>query len=236
MAEHRAPAAEMQPDLFFWEQQGLDFPLYNDETLGLWQPLLLIASSLGVLLSLSFLPDSRIITTVALFLGTLAPYLIVARGDIGTIIKKPRLGDIPLVIAMLVLTIAYSFGMALLLMKLGIEIQPNAVVDETRDATFFAFMLFQLFGEEMIKLNLFLGALVLVFRRTGDRKKSIVVAIVITLFIFGIAHLRAYNGSLAQVLLIQGVGSIFDLFLYLRTKNIMTSYVMHVLQDFMFLV
>lgn len=236
MAEHRAPAAEAQPNLFFWERPGLDFPLYNDETLGLWQPLLLIASSLGVLLSLSLLPDSRIITTVALFLGTLVPYLIVARGDIGTIIKKPRLGDIPLVIAMLVLTIAYSFGMALLLMKLGIEIQPNAVVDETRDATFFAFMLFQLFGEEMIKLNLFLGALVLVFRRTGDRKKSIVVAIVITLFIFGIAHLRAYNGSLAQVLLIQGVGSIFDLFLYLRTKNIMTSYVMHVLQDFMFLV
>ncbi len=236
MAEHMAPAAEMQPDLFFWERQGLDFPLYNDETLGLWQPLLLIASSLGVLLSLSFLPDSRTIKTVAMFLGTLVPYLIVARGDIGTIIKKPRLGDIPLVIVMLVLTIAYSFGMALLLMKLGIEIQPNAVVGETRDATFFAFMLFQLFGEEMIKLNLFLGALVLVFRRTGDRKKSIVVAIVITLFIFGIAHLRAYNGSLAQVLLIQGVGSIFDLFLYLRTKNIMTSYVMHVLQDFMFLV
>lgn len=236
MAEHMAPAAEAQPDLFFWERPGLDFPLYNDETLGLWQPLLLIASSLGVLLSLSFLPDSRMITTVALFLGTLVPYLIVARGDIGTIIKKPRLGDIPLVIAMLVLTIAYSFGMALLLMKLGFEMQPNAVVDETRDALFFVYMLFQLFGEEMIKLNLFLGALALVFRRTGDRKKSIVIAIVITLFIFGIAHLRAYNGSLAQVLLIQGVGSIFDLFLYLRTKNIMTSYVMHVLQDFMFLI
>ncbi|MBR2683843.1 MAG: CPBP family intramembrane metalloprotease [Atopobiaceae bacterium] len=236
MAGHMAPTAEMQPNLFFWERPGLDFPLYNDDSLGIWQPLLLIASSLVMLLSLSFLPDDRAIKTCALFFGTLVPYLIVARGNIGTIIKKPRLGDIPLVIVMLVLTIAYSIGMALLLVKLGIEMQPNAVTSETRDGMLFFVMLFQLFAEEMIKLNLFLGALILMFRWTGNRKKSIVVAIVIALFIFGIAHLRAYNGALVQILLIQGVGSIFDLFLYLRTKNILTSYAMHVIQDFMFLV
>ena len=65
---------------------------------------------------------------------------------------------------------------------------------------------------------------------------SILVAIVLTLFIFGLAHLRAYNGAVLQILLIQGLGSIFDLFCYLRTKNILTSYAMHLIQDAMFLV
>ncbi len=96
-------------------------------------------------------------------------------------------------------------------------------------------MALQLFGEEMVKLNIFLGVLILAFQRTGNRKMGIVIAIAVTLFVFGMAHFRAYNGAIVQILLIQGLGSIFDLFLYMRTKNILTSYAMHVLQDFMFL-
>jgi len=78
--------------------------------------------------------------------------------------------------------------------------------------------------------------LILAFKRTGKRKMSVVAAVIITLFIFGIAHFRAYNGSLVQILLIQGAGSIFALFCYMRSKNILTSYAMHFLQDFLFLI
>lgn len=225
-----------QPELFFWERPELDFPLYDDETMGLWQPILLIGSAVAALLSLSFLPDSRIIKGTVLLLGPLVPYLIVARGNIFTIIKKPRLGDLILVPVTLILTIGYSLGMGLLLYKLGFAIQGNAVYNETRDGVFFAFLFVQLFGEEMVKLNIFLGVLILAFKRTGNRKMSVVAAVIITLFIFGIAHFRAYNGSLVQILLIQGAGSIFALFCYMRSKNILTSYAMHFLQDFLFLV
>lgn len=236
MAKHMETAAPAQPELFFWERPELDFPLYNDETMRLWQPILLIGSAVAALLSLSFLPDSRLIKSAALLLGPLVPYLIVARGNIFTIIKRPRLGDIVLVPATLILTIAYSLGMGLLLYKLGIEIQGNAVYNETRDGMFFAALFVQIFGEEMVKLNIFLGVLILAFKRTGNRKKSVVLAIAITLFIFGVAHFRAYNGAWAQILLIQGLGSIFALFAYMRSKNILTSFVMHFLQDFLFLI
>ncbi len=43
----------------------------------------------------------------------------------------------------------------------------------------------------MVKLNIFLGVLILAFKRTGNRKMSVVAAVIITLFIFGIAHFRA---------------------------------------------
>jgi len=236
MAKHLDAAATTRPELFFWERPELDFPLYNDETMGLWQPILLIGSAVAALVSLSFLPDSRMVKSAALFLGPLVPYLIVARGNIFTIIKRPRLGDIILVPVTLILTIAYSLGMGILLYNLGFEIQGNAVYNETRDAVFFAFLFVQLFGEEMVKLNIFLGVLILAFKRTGKRKMSVVAAVIITLFIFGIAHFRAYNGSLVQILLIQGAGSIFALFCYMRSKNILTSYAMHFLQDFLFLI
>ena len=236
MSKHMETAEAAQPELLFWERPWMDFPLYNDEAIGLWQPLLLIGSAIAALLSLSFTPDSRLAKGAALLLGTLVPYLIVARGNIFTIIKAPRLGDFVLVPAMLICTIAYSIGMGILLYQLGFAIQGNAVYNETRDAAFFGYLLVQLFGEEMVKLNIFLGVLILAFQRTGDRKKGVLIAIVITLFIFGIAHFRAYNGSVLQILLVQGLGSIFDLFCYMRTKNVLTSYCMHVLQDFMFLI
>lgn len=236
MANDMETTASAQPELFFWERPELDFPLYNDEAMRLWQPILLIGSAVAALLSLSFLPDSRMVKGAALLLGPLVPYLIVARGNIFTIIKRPRLGDIILVPATLILTIAYSLGMGLLLYKLGFEIQGNAVYNETRDGLFFVYLFVQLFGEEMIKLNIFLGVLILAFKRTGKRKLSVGLAIAITLFIFGVAHFRAYNGAWAQILLIQGLGSIFALFAYMRSKNILTSFVMHFLQDFLFLV
>lgn len=235
MAKHMDAATTTQPELFFWERPGMDFPLYNDEAMRLWQPLLLIGSAIAALLSLSFLPDNRLAKGAALFFGTVVPYLIVARGNIFTIIKAPRLGDVVLVPTMLILTIGYSLGMGILLYNLGFEIQGNAVYNETRDAAFFAYLLVQLFGEEMIKLNIFLGVLILAFQRTGDRKKGVLIAIAITLFIFGIAHFRAYNGSVIQILLVQGLGSIFALFCYMRSKNVLTSYAMHVIQDVMFL-
>ena len=59
----------------------MDFPLYDDESMGLWQLILLI----------------------------------VAREDIGAIIKKPQLGDLPLIIITLILTVAFGVGAGVML-------------------------------------------------------------------------------------------------------------------------
>lgn len=237
MAKHMATQAkpQSQPDLFGWELPGMDFPLYNDERLALWQPIVLIVCALLAVTMPGRITDVREIKGVIMFLATLVPFLILVHGNIGSIIKRPRLGDIPLVLIALVLTIAYSLGMGFFLVKvLGVEVQGNALYDEVRGPWFYPAFLLQLFGEEMFKLDILLGVMTLAFRRTNNRKASVILATIATMLIFGLVHLTAYKGSILQILLVQGLGSIFAIFCYLRTKNILTSYAMHAILDLMF--
>lgn len=214
----------------------MDFPLYNDKTLAIWQPIVLILCALLAVTIPGRITDDRVIKGGIMFLGTLVPFLILVRGNIGSIIKRPQWGDIPLVLIALVLTVAYSLGTALFLNKfLGVQIQGNALYDEVRGPLFYQALLVQLFGEEMFKLDVLLGVMTLFFMRTGNRKTSVIFAVIVTMIAFGLVHFFAYKGSILQILLVQGLGSIFAIFCYLRTKNILTSYAMHVLLDFAFI-
>ena len=56
--------------------------------------------------------------------------------------------------------------------------------------------------------------------------------ILVSLSIFGMVHFKAYTGRILQILLIPGLGSIFDLYSYMKTKNMVVSYILHVLMDF----
>ncbi|WP_407376532.1 hypothetical protein [Methanobrevibacter sp.] len=38
-------------------------------------------------------------------------------------------------------------------------------------------------------------------------------------------------GSLIKVLIVQGLGSIFDVLLYIKTKNVFVSYISHLIYD-----
>ena len=119
----------------------------------------------------------------------------------------------------------------LLYYVIGLPTHGNAVYGQTMDAGFFALVFVQLFGEELFKTNMLLGILLLLFRRSGNRKSAIVIATLVTALVFGLAHYAAY-GSIVQILLVQGLGCIIDMFAYLKTKNILTSYAAHLLLDF----
>ena len=106
----------------------------------------------------------------------------------------------------------------------------DPAVGEAMDAGFFALLFVQLFGEELFKTNMLLGCLLLLFRRSGNRKSAVVIATFVTLLVFGLAHYAAY-GSLVQILLIQGLGSIICLFAYIKTKNMLVTYAAHLIID-----
>ena len=219
---------------FKWERPEIDFPFYNDDSVPVWHGWLLLGVSLFVAVALNvsiFLPvDRSIFKIIVVFLIPLVTLLFVAHGNIGTIIKKPRLGDIPLTIIVVVLEMVYSLAVGSLLVALGIQTRGNVVFGQTMDAGFFALVFVQLFGEELFKTNMLLGVLLLLFRRSGNRKSAVVIATFVTLLVFGLAHYAAY-GSLLQILLIQGLGSIITLFAYLKTKNMLVTYVAHLIID-----
>jgi len=224
---------------FRWERPGLDFPFYEDGLVPTWHGWLLLGSSvllaafLNAPIDLSGLPvDRRVIKCLVVLLLPLATLLYVAHGDMGCVIKRPRLGDIPLVIVVVVLDFLYTaIVVSVLSFVFGIHLRGNAVLSETMDASFFASVILQLFGEELFKTNMLLGCLLLVYRKTGRRKLGVVVGTAVSLAIFGITHMEAY-GSLLQVILIQGLGSLICVFAYLKTKNMLVTYAAHVVIDF----
>ena len=117
---------------------------------------------------------------------------------------------------------------------LGYPVTGDAIVAKYQDPTLFLVIsdFFQLMGEELFKVFILLMVMFAVYRFTQNRGLAITLAIIVTLFVFGIAHSRAYSGRLLQILLIQGLGSIFDLYAYMKTKNVMVSYILHLLIDF----
>ena len=85
-------------------------------------------------------------------------------------------------------------------------------------------------GEELIKLIPFLFFLRLFFKFSNNRKLSIVAAMILVMVFFAMLHLMDLK-SLPSVLLIQGLGSIFEFYGYIKTKNVFVSYITHLLTD-----
>lgn len=87
----------------------------------------------------------------------------------------------------------------------------------------------QLFGEELFALFALLIFMTVAYGLFKlNRKTSLIIGLVASGFIFGMAHYKAYDWHLAQMLLIIGAGRIFLTFAYLKTKNILASFLVHV--------
>ena len=85
-------------------------------------------------------------------------------------------------------------------------------------------------GEELIKLIPFLLFLRIFYKYSNNRKLSIVAAMLLVMVFFAMLHLMDLK-SLPSVLLMQGLGSIFEFYGYIKTKNVFISYITHLLTD-----
>ena len=225
-------------DRFWLEKRDLDFPFYNDDNFTRRDFLVLLA---GVVLFCIWTMISAaqlfpaIVKMILYFLVITVPFLIAAKGNIKTIIKRPRLYDIVLISIGSFAMFISSIVLALFLVKIGVIVpesaQGNPVVTMEHNTLFYIGLFIQLFGEEMFKISCFLVVLTFIYRRYGKRKTGIILGMFISSILFGILHYSAY-GNLLQVILVQGLGAgMIGIYQYLRTKNILVSYASHVLLD-----
>lgn len=212
-----------------------DFPFYNDiPKLSVAEWLLLVAAVILMLLIINVIPLPLSIFPVAIGLVMLIPALYVCKGNYSLFFKKPKLRDILLIILCFFGYYLYVALVASLLGVLGIPTTGNAVLTEFQTPSLYLVvsMLMQLAGEEFFKIFMLLITMYVVYRLTANRTLAIWMGVIVSLFIFGMAHFAAFSGSVLQILLVQGLGSIFDLYLYMKTKNVVVSYLMHVMIDF----
>ena len=219
-------------DFFKFEEEGYDFPFYNGipkiSTID-WIILALSIIAVGLLINFPIIIDDNLFS-IALCLVTLIPLLYVSRGKIDLFFRMPKRKDIKLIIICVILYYIYAMGSIYILELIGIQTAANAS-NGAVDLLFILISFIQIIGEELIKVIVFLIAMFLVYKITNNRKLSIVISTAIALLIFGLMHYSAYNGNLIQIIFIIGLGSVFYMYAYLKTKNVVVSYLCHIIID-----
>lgn len=90
----------------------------------------------------------------------------------------------------------------------------------------------QLFGEEFIALIPFLACLTFFYRRNPyNRKRAVWLALIISSIIFGLLHLPTYQWDFTQCIIVIGLRRIVDSLSYIKTKNLLVTYIVHVVYD-----
>lgn len=215
-------------DFFKFEDEGADFPFYNDNPkLSLLGGFILIFS-----IFLAFIPYYLNIPYIGPFLFALimfVPLLYFLNWDFNALFRKPSLKDIGLAILVVFVYVFYSTIMGYIFQFMGLDgfSESYPAINLFND---FVTLLFSMMGEELIKIILLLIFLTLLFKFSKNRKLSIIFSMFFTLVIFGLLHV--FSSSVIVAVVIQGFGSVFHLLLYIKTKNVFVSYISHFLTDF----
>ena len=206
-----------------------DFPFYNEipkmSKIG-W--LVLLVSVPVALFSFRYVCfyTNEFAGSIVFLLIMLIPLLYFSDWDYSLFFKKPTKNELILAVVMFLAFFIYSLIMTPLLDASGLASTGSG------DAEIISIisLLFSMMAEELMKFIPLMFLLRVLFKYTSNRRLSIMVSSAVTLVFFALIHLEP-NVSLLSVLLIQGLGSLFHLYVYLKTKNLFASYLSHLMTD-----
>ena len=214
-------------DWFKFEDKELDFPFYKKNPhIPKWGWIVLfIAMLIGLILSMS----SKIPITILSCIVLIVPVLYFLKWDYTAIFQKPKLKDVALAVGLFVGYIAYATVMGILLEQIGIT--GGGIIEEgSINVMTIITSIFSIMSEEFVKFIPFIFFLRLCFKYFENRKLSVIISVILVMIFF--ASLHAYNFKMFLfALCIQGFGSIFEYIGYIKTKNILISYITHLCTD-----
>ena len=213
-------------DWFKFENKDLDFPIYknNPHISKKGWIVLFIALAIGYI----FVQGSQIQEGIISCIVLIVPVLYYLNWDYKAIFQKPALKDVALAVGLFIGYILYAYAMTIVLSNFGI----GGSSDASPTITFIDIppLLFSLMGEEFIKFIPFIFFLRIFFKYTDNRKLSVIVSMLGVMVLF--ASIHAYNFEMLMfALFIQGLGSIFEFIGYIKTKNVLISYITHLCTD-----
>lgn len=210
----------------------IDVPFYNDiPKLSVFDWLIVLASVLLSIGYLTIIPISGDYIPLAIFLTAVIPALYICKGNYDLFFKKLRLKDTKLIILCIIGTYLYAIIIGSIL-SLITGMTGHGGLDTTVTLMTFLNEIIQVLGEEFFKVFILLLVMHVLYKITNNRNMTLIIGVIISMIIFGLCHYDAYDGKILQILLIQGFGSIFCYFAYLKTKNIWVSYLIHLLGNF----
>lgn len=212
---------------------GIDVPFYNDvPKLSTFDWIVVLASVLLVIGYITVIDIPADLLPFAVFLTGLIPALYICKGNYSLFFKRLRLKDIGLAVVLVICIYVYTIIMGLIISLISGNMAGHAGLGEAITAMSVLAMIIQVFGEEFFKIFLLLLVMYVIYKFTRDRGMALLLGLILSMIIFGLVHYDAYEGRILQILLIQGFGSVFEYYAYLKTKNVWVCFLVHVLRDF----
>lgn len=209
-----------------------DFPYYKHNpriSKTAWIILLLLIPI--SLLVYSLIPtQSELIASIVFCMVLLIPVLYFSNWDYRLLFKKPGRNEIILAVLMFAGYIIYSLIIGTILDAAnlsGTGLDEALVINLESTVA----LIFSIMAEELIKFIPLMFFLRLFYKYTDNRNMSIVLSSVIIMIGFGLLHYSPPYTTLISSLALQGFGTIFELYGYIRTKNVLVPYISHLLTD-----
>ena len=219
-------------DWFRFENRDYDFPFYKKNPhVPKWGWIVLfVLVNFGFLISAG---ESIVFGLIGCCIA-IVPLLYFLKWDYKAIFRIPRAKDVAIAVGLFVGYLVYALVVGSLLDTLSIS-GPILVDEATLSIWSIPPLLFSLMGEELIKFLPFVFFLRILYKYTNNRKLAVVVSMLLVMAFFAFLHAIELKYFL-YAFCMQGLGSIFEFIGYIKTKNIVISYITHLGTDvFIFL-
>ncbi len=218
-------------DYFDFEDKNVDFPFYNQKSLFDKNSLLIILATIFIFTFLIFGPikfqGSQ--QQIIMFLITLIPLLMLTKCNLGYFFKKLTVDDLRLIILSYIGYMVYYLIVYFLLQAIAYPTTSSTIYFNDMNFLTLLVYLLQVIAEEIFRIFVFLVLMYFTYNYTKNRKKSIIISTIFMFAVFALLHVNTYNYNILQILLFQGLGSIFEYAGYLKTKNLAIPILVHML-------
>jgi len=219
----------LNSEFFNFENKHLDFPFYKKNPYVPKIGWIILFLSMIIALLAEGIINNELVSGILFCLIPLITILYYLKWDYKRIFQRPSANDIILAVALFIGYIIYALIMGYALDLLSLS--GSALVNENSVTFITILSLFpSLMGEELIKFIPLMFFLRIIYKYTENRKLSIILSMFIVMMFFALLHLSDLH-SIVSVIVLQGFGTIFEFYGYLKTKNIFISYLTHLLTD-----
>ena len=214
---------------YFQYDETRDFPYYNHNprlSKKAWLALMLTVPVAYIAYIASM--TNELVSSILFCFIMLIPLLYFSKWDYELLFKKPTKNEILLAALMFIGYMTYSILMGSALEYIGV---PSAPVDEGPAYNIISLisLIFSMMGEELLKFIPLMFFMRLFYKISNRRNISFAASSVIIMIFFGLLHYDAT--SIANCLLLQGLGTVFELYGYYKTKNLLVPYLSHIFTD-----
>ena len=214
-------------EYFKFENKERDIPYYNhNPQLSKRAWIVLLSSVIISFIVYILLEDMSEFFASFIFCAILLiPLMYYSDWDVSLILRWPTKSEIKLAMILFIGYMIYAMVVGdiidgMLSVNSGLEVNGEAIIS----------LVFSMMAEELVKFIPFVFLMRLIYKNTQNRKLAIIISTFIVLIFFGLLHYD-FETSIISVLMLQGLGSLFEFYGYIKTKNLFVPYLSHLLTD-----